>query len=126
MGRFAEFGRQSQFIPNSIDGRLLDRRITIQQLAVAQDASGQRSDAWRSFAENIAARIRPLSGGERLAAEAVQSAEDSEITIRYRPGVVQSMRVLYGARVFTVTSVVNIDERNEWLRLRCAEGLAQS
>ena len=44
-----------------------------------------------------------------------------EIALRYLPGVVPAMRFRDDARVFHIVSVINVDERNRWLKCLCEE-----
>lgn len=46
---------------------------------------------------------------------------DTKISIRYMLGVTEGMRVVYGSRVFNITAVINIKERNRELELKCRE-----
>jgi head-tail adaptor len=43
------------------------------------------------------------------------------IALRYRPGVVPAMRFRKAARVFHILSVINVDERDRWLKCFCEE-----
>ena len=44
-----------------------------------------------------------------------------EIALRYLPGVLPAMRFREDARVFHIVSVINVDERNRWLKCLCEE-----
>lgn len=101
----------------------LNRLVSIQQRASTQDTFGQQSTGWTNLYTNVHVAIRPLSGREMLAAQAVNSEVSHNINLRYLAGITANMRILYGTRIFNITAVMNIDERNKELMLQAAEGL---
>lgn len=100
----------------------LDKRVTIETSTAAVDAVGEPVQTWALFAV-VWAALRPMTGNERIQAQQVESSADSVITIRYLAGVVSTMRIKYGSRTFQILWVQNVNERNMWLELRCAEQL---
>lgn len=98
----------------------LRKRITIKAISDTQDARGGPTKGESTHATRWA-RIRPLVGRERFAAQRVDAEVDYEILLRYVSGVTPKMRVYYGARVFEIRAVMNTDERNRELKLLCAE-----
>lgn len=99
----------------------LRHRVKIQAPVSTQDEYGGTAGSWTDVA-TVDAGIHPMSGRELLAAQAIQSSVTHEIAMRYRV-VDATNRILYGARIFNIKSVVNIDERNRDLVLLCTEGL---
>ena len=81
------------------------------------------ADSWADTA-TVWARIEPLSGRERLAAQRIEDTVTHRVTIRYRSGVSARQRIAFGVRVFNIRAVLDVDERNEWLELLCEEGVA--
>lgn len=65
--------------------------------------------------------ITPLSGREVSEARAQGDRTTHEITTRYAPGIDSRMRVRYGDRLFELTSVRNVEERDRALMLRAIE-----
>lgn len=127
MAYYTEF-RTRRVASDSLNARLLDKRVDIEAPPAARDDAGQPLDgeAWVPVAKGIPARIRPLSGGEMVAAASVQSQASIEVTLRYRPGITAAMRLVYEGRHLTITDrPMNVDEANRWLILRCSEGLQQ-
>lgn len=99
----------------------LNKRVTIQQTTVTQDSdSGEETDSWGTFATRWA-KVEPLTGKERWAAQQVNPEVTSRVTIRYTSGVTAKMRVLYGSRVLQIDAVLNPLERNEAMELLCTE-----
>jgi len=101
----------------------LRHRITIQRRTTTQDDTGAPTQTWVDFATNVPAAIRPLSSRELMAAQAVQSETSHEITMRYLPGVVASMRAVFNGRYFNLARPLNVDERNFELIIPATEGL---
>ena len=102
---------------NALD---LNRRVVVQQIVAGDNASGEPSSAWVDFA-TVMAKITDMSGRQYMAAEAAKNAVLTEITIRYRPGVVPSMRVLHGTVLYDIKAVLGQDRR--WLTLMCERGV---
>lgn len=98
----------------------LRHRIAIQQLKEGEDLDGYPEDTWELHHEEMA-KINPLQGREYEQAQQMQAGISHKITTRFFAGANSSMRLVYGARVFNVESVINQGERNRWLEWRCEE-----
>lgn len=84
----------------------LRQRITIQALTAVQDAgTGIVTPTWSTFATTWA-DVQPLSAREFVAAANTQSAMVARIVIRYRPGVLPSMRILHGTHTYNIEGVL--------------------
>ncbi len=81
-------------------------RVTIQKKTVGQDSTGGITETWSKFADNIPAAIDVGGGGEAVASQQVAAKSNAEISIRWRPGVTTTMRVLYNGEVFNIEEVV--------------------
>ena len=99
---------------------LLDKQITIQICTQDQDAAGQPSETWSTFA-TLYANIKPLVGKDYLAAKQVVDEVSHDVTVRYRRGIKPKMRVSYLDRYFEIVSVIDPEEKREWLYLKCKE-----
>jgi len=88
----------------------LNIRVTIQSPATGQDEYGQPLAGWTDAA-TVWAAIRDLKGAQYIAAQATQNQVESKITIRYRPGITSSMRVVHGADVYDIQSVLGQDRK---------------
>ncbi len=107
----------------------LNRRITIQQRSPGQDENGAQIDAWADVC-SIWASIKPLSGQELMAAQAVQSEISHRITIRYQlqfsnPKHVATLRIMYKERIFNIHAAMNIEEANKMIEILATEGVNQ-
>lgn len=106
-------------------GARLNKRITLQVRGPGRDEAGQPTDVWTNFVTDtadgkIAAEVRDVSGREFVAAGATQNQVMTTITIRYRAGVLDKMRVLHGADVYRIEAVLGQDRRT--LALMCSRG----
>lgn len=95
-------------------------KITIQSTAQAADAYGALVDTWGTFATWWAS-VEPLNGREYVEAGKVNAEVTTRIKGRYISGVLPAMRAMFGTRVFSIVSVININERNRELELMCRE-----
>ncbi|WKB52308.1 phage head closure protein [Eleftheria terrae] len=100
----------------------LNQRIALQQLASVKDAYGQEQGVWIKAA-TVWAKAEPLSGREFFAAAQAQSEVTVRFTIRYRPGLQSSMRVLWRGQPHEVASVIELQGGREWLQLMCLQGV---
>ena len=98
----------------------LDKRITIERMESGQDELGQPIEGWIST-YSVWASIEPLQGREYIAAMAAQAERTVRIRLRYLPGIVPTMRVVYQGRVFSLTAVINVREENRELQLMALE-----
>lgn len=81
---------------------ILRHPVVIQQQTEKQDqATGEMATAWVDFA-SVWAAVEPLSARDLIAAQAGQSEASGRITIRYRPGVLSTMRILHRGQIFTI------------------------
>jgi SPP1 family predicted phage head-tail adaptor len=89
---------------------------------VVSDGEGGFTQAWATvgapWASIAPATARDL---ERLVAGTVQSTATHVITIDYLRGVTTAGRVIFNDRIFSITGVVNPEERNAELILTCEE-----
>jgi len=98
----------------------LRHRVTIQSRHEQSDGMGGFTAAWETFAEAWAG-IWPVSAKEVINNGQLAGQISHRVRIRYVEGVTSAMRILFGARVFNVLSVINPNEGNELLDLVCME-----
>lgn len=73
----------------------LRHRVTIQKPKQIQDATtGNMRTLWQDVATDVDAEIVLPSVRERVAAKQMQSEASGKITIRYRPGMSATMRLI--------------------------------
>lgn len=99
---------------------ILDKKIIIQVGNLDQDSFGQSQLTWSTFAI-VYANIKPLVGKEFLSAQQITGELTHDITIRYRRGIKSKMRISYLDRYFDIQSVIDKDEKRQWMYLKCKE-----
>lgn len=100
----------------------LKHKITIEEKTKVSDGAGGWTETWVAFASNVSASIDPISGKEFFEAQQTQSSVSHKIRIRYKSGVLPSMRVNFKGRIFAITSPpINWEERNRDMLLMCSE-----
>jgi len=67
------------------------------------------------------ADVRPLSGAERVEADAISGNLTHEVFMRYRDDVGPDMQLRLGDRLFDIRVVMNMEERSRFLRLFAEE-----
>ena len=96
-------------------------RIVIQAATIIRDPMGGEVLTWEDRG-TVWAEVAGASGLETLQAQQGQATVDHVITMRYRPGVVPTMRILHGGRIFDVLAVLE-DPRHTELRLMAREAI---
>ena len=105
----------TEFLPSE-----LRHRLVLEELSRTSDDGGGFNESWVEVA-TLSADLRPLAGSETVEADRLAGRVSHEVALRYRPGVVPAMRFRKGARVFHIVSVINVDERDRWLKCLCEE-----
>lgn len=98
-------------------------KIVLQTPTGTQDAVGERNTTWVDQA-TVWAKIRGLSTREVMAAGQRESSASNMIEFPYGANVAAittAWRVKYGARIYTIEGVVNVDEANHTIQLACTE-----
>jgi SPP1 family predicted phage head-tail adaptor len=99
--------------------------VEIQERSTSHEPTyGGQVETWTTIATPYAA-IRPLSGRELLANDGVQAERTHEVELRFMEGITAAHRVKFGARIFDIAQVLDVEERARTLRLQCHEGLDQ-
>ena len=104
----------------------LRHRVTIEAANAGSDSYGGQLDPWATptVVARVWARIEPLRGREQLSGMQLESRVTHRITIRHRADVGAANRLRFGARVFNIRAVIDVEERGRWLELLCEEGVA--
>jgi SPP1 family predicted phage head-tail adaptor len=105
----------------------LRHRVTIQARATTRDTLGGQANDWADVA-TVWADVSPISGRERLAAQAGRAELSHTVTIRYQrqfsdPVEMAKRRIVYGARVLNIEASRDVDERHFDIELSCSEGI---
>ena len=99
----------------------LRHRVTIVKFNGTQDASGGTSLADYTLVTGTWAEIESLGGDDAVVAGAEMSQVVHLVKIRWMAGINASQQVLFNGRKFQIKAVVNSDERNKKLVLKCIE-----
>lgn len=94
----------------------LRHRVTVQEPDLGQAENGEPATGWTDVA-TLWASVTDVSGREYIAAGGLQNSAKTKILIRYRAGIMPSMRVLHGIDIFTIEAVLGQDK--ESLILMC-------
>jgi SPP1 family predicted phage head-tail adaptor len=97
----------------------LDQRITLQARSASRDAMGGEVVTWADVA-TVWAAAEPLRGREYFAAQQVQAETQIRFRIRYRAGIVLTMRVLWRAQPYDIQAVIDPYGRKTSLELMCS------
>jgi len=98
----------------------LNKRVVLQYANTVSDSMGGTIQTWNDSITTWAA-IWPVSGREQVNNMAVQGTISHRIRVRYYEGVATWWRAKFGTRIFNIISVVNPEEKNEFLDLVCKE-----
>lgn len=103
-----------------IDASNFRHRVTFQEAQKTPDGYKGSTIEWIFIAE-VWASVEPVSAGERFFSQQIKSEVTHKVRIRYRTGLNEAMRVLHRDRVFSIESIIDIEERQEFLEIRCIE-----
>lgn len=98
----------------------LDKRILIEGLSLVPNDTGGQVKTWDTVA-TVWARIKTKLKREINFAQRIEPRKVFEITIRYRAGLSESMRVVFENRIFQIKAMMNVDEQKEWILMECEE-----
>ncbi|MDV9030569.1 phage head closure protein [Pseudomonas sp. RAC1] len=105
----------------------LRHRIDIQEFKAVRDPVtleyGEKD--WVTLWPKCPASVEDLSTREFLAAQAGQAEATSRIVIRYRPGVLATMRILYRGEVYSIVGPPLADPKSglDYLTILVAKGV---
>lgn len=104
----------------------LRHRIEIQHKVTPRDpVTGEFGEPiWESFAK-VWAQVVPLSMRDLIAAKAQQSEATGRMVIRYRTGVLSTMRILYRGEIYSIEGPPLEDPNSgrEYLTIAVSKGV---
>lgn len=105
----------------------LRHRIDLQELVQVRDPATLEfgEPEWVTRWEKCPARVEPLSARDLVAAQAAQSEATARMVIRYRPGVLPTMRIVYRGEVYSIEGPPLGDDKSglEYLTLLVSKGI---
>lgn len=99
----------------------LRQRVILQEQTSTKDTMGARLNTWTNIATRPA-KIEPLNGKEYFQNSGEHSEVSTRIRLRYdkRLSTLRTdNRVLHGAVIYNIKSIINPNERNRELILMC-------
>jgi SPP1 family predicted phage head-tail adaptor len=101
----------------------LRHRVELQRATITRDPMGGEVKTWAQLGIHWAS-VEPLTGQETFAAQQEGAKVDVRIRLRYEPGIVPTLRVRHGARIYDVTAVLDLEGRHRELHLMATEAVA--
>jgi SPP1 family predicted phage head-tail adaptor len=102
----------------------LRHRVTVQSQVHTQDSgTGEDIVTWTNFLADEPAEVVPLSGREFIQSAAMQAAVDTRMTIRWRSGVLATMRVVFDSQNYQIKAVLPDPSNRKWLTLMVERGV---
>lgn len=105
---------------------LLRHRISLQALRRKQDPkTGEEVENWETIWDKVPAEVKPLSSRDLIAAQAAQSEATGRMVIRYRAGVLPTMRILYRGEIYDIKGppLADPDSGLDYLTILVAKGI---
>jgi SPP1 family predicted phage head-tail adaptor len=101
----------------------LRHKIIIQQPSETHNpGTGELETTWSTLA-TVWAEILPLIGKEYWASRQVNAETAGKIRIRFISGLTCKMRIKFGTRIFNITGIINIEERNNEIVIYYSEAI---
>ena len=104
----------------------LRQRISFQAPSMVQEPeTGEMINVWETIWEKVPASVEPLSARDLIAAQAGQSEASGRMVIRYRAGVLPTMRIIHRGDVYNVQGqpMPDPDSGLEYLTILVAKGV---
>jgi SPP1 family predicted phage head-tail adaptor len=98
----------------------LRHRVVVQTKTETPDGQGGFTAAWTDGA-SIWVSIEPANGYERYQAMQMQTPITHKITARYNASINTACRLKFGDRILWVVEVLNVEERNRYLKIKAIE-----
>jgi len=99
----------------------LRERVDLYAYTLATSTDGDQTETWATYATRVPARVAPLQGRDRYAAQAIQANLAYRVTIRYRTDITAHDRVYWGGRKLEIHGIVNPEARDRFLVMDCSE-----
>jgi SPP1 family predicted phage head-tail adaptor len=90
----------------NIEAGRLRHRIDIDDKVESQDETGDPVVTWNPWAVSVPAAIEPLKGNEFAGANQLLGRASVLIIIRWRAGVLRTMRLRHGTTIYNIVDVM--------------------
>lgn len=95
---------------------LLNRQVIIRKSTSTQNSFGEQVRGWSDLMK-CWARVVPLSGAERFAAQQAMAEIDTEFTVRYTTAIRPEMLISYNGLEYDIHSMIDVGDRRRELRI---------
>lgn len=102
-----------------IDAGDLDQPLEFFQASGAVDAHGHKTAS--TSVASLFGNIRMMAGNELFIARQVQAKATHKVTIRYQDALDTSMWIDHSGRSFEILSIIDPDQRREFLEILSVE-----
>ena len=103
-----------------MDAGKLRHRILLQTKTVSRDTFGAETVTWTTLA-TVWGSVEPMRGQEFIESQRAWAEVDTRMRIRYRDGLVPTMRATWSGHVYDVKAVIEVEERKREVQLMCRE-----
>lgn len=102
----------------------LKERATVEQLPTTDNAAGEPvAGSWTAVGDTVWAQLRPVGAIEKQRFGSVEHEVTHVIRMRWRSDVLARHRVKIGTRIFQIRGLMNVEEKDEELKLFVTETL---
>ncbi|HEY1399821.1 phage head closure protein [Roseateles sp.] len=108
----------------------LTQKVQFEVRSSVEDALGEVSGEWVNDGLPVWARVKPLRGGERIQAGALQQPVDTLVVVRFSSSrtdldiMARNLRIRWKGRVLGITAAVLAEGGREWIEIQCSTGAA--
>jgi SPP1 family predicted phage head-tail adaptor len=102
----------------TIEAGKYNRRITIEEGIVSEDAQGGGETVWVKFAD-VWAAIEPMDADDPYYMDQINGRVNVNIYIRYLTGLRRDWRVIYNSQIYSLVEFYDVDAKHRELRLIC-------
>lgn len=102
----------------------LNNKLSIEKLVTSYNSYGEPKEEWQTVASCVHAQVLGRGGAEQTLADQRTAIITYEVTLRYREGVLPSMRFKWGSKTLNIDAAYDPDGRRRWLVCLCKEVVA--
>ncbi len=104
-----------------MDFSKMRHRITfLKPSEVLKNLAGENIPVYSEY-KTVWAYVAPKTGREYDESQKIRAETTYNITTRYHGGITTDMRIKFGEKEFKIESILNIDERNNELKIVASE-----
>jgi len=100
----------------------LRHRILFQAEIPVDDQHHGHTIIWKDVA-TVWALVEPVSGREFFYSQQLKNTITHKIKIRFRSDINVELRIVFGTRIMKIESMINIQEGDRFMELRCIEDM---